>query len=119
MFDRRSWLAAIGGTVVGAVTLLLLQSVPLIALIPFPLAGITTVACHRFALRRHGSAVGGALLGLQTGLLMSVVVVIWTMIVTGVDHYEFAFAVFYMPFLICILCILGAWVTAFFVARPS
>jgi hypothetical protein len=61
----------------------------------------------------------GALLGLETGILMSVLVVIWTIIVTSVDHHEFAFALFFMPFLICILRVLGAWATAFFVRRSA
>jgi hypothetical protein len=49
---------------------------------------------------------------------MSALVIIWTIIVTGVGHYEFAAAVFYAPFIICILSVLGALVTAFFVQRP-
>jgi hypothetical protein len=77
------------------------------------------VVCYRFVLRQGVSMTVGALLGLQTGILMSLVVVIWTIIVTGIDHYEFAAAVFYAPFIICILSVLGAWLTAFFARRPA
>jgi hypothetical protein len=115
VFNKQSWLAAIGGTAIGAVTLYVLQlAPPPNALLSFPLAGVAAVAC-RLALRQGVSMAAGALLGLKTGILMSVLVVIWTIIVTGVDHYEFAFALFFMPFLICILCVLSAWATAFFV----
>jgi len=72
-----------------------------------------------FALRQGVSMAAGALLGLETGILMSVLIIIWTIIVTGVDHYEFAFALFFMPFLICILCVLSAWTSAFFLRRSA
>jgi uncharacterized integral membrane protein len=118
VLNKRSWLAALVGTTFGAGALYLLQSIPLIALIPFPFAGTVSVVCYGFALRQSVSIAAGVVLGLQTGILMSVLVIIWTIIVTGVGHYEFAAAVFYAPFIICILSVLGASVTAFFVQRP-
>jgi hypothetical protein len=118
VLNKKSWLAALVGTTIGAGALYLLQSIPLIALIPFPFAGTVSVACYGFALRQSVSIAVGVVLGLQTGILMSVLVIIWTIVVTGVGHYEFAAAVFYAPFIICILSVLGASVTAFFVRRP-
>ncbi len=119
MFDKQSWLAAIGGTAIGALPLYFLQSIPLIALIPFPLAGIVAVALYRFALRQHVTLGDGAIVGLQTGILMSVLVIIWTIIVTGVGHYEFAAAAIYAPFIICSVCVLGSSLTAFFVRSSA
>jgi hypothetical protein len=111
-------LAAIVGTAIGALTLYFVQSIPVTALTPFPLAAIVAVACFRFALRQHVTPAGGALIGLQTGILMSILVIIWTIIVTGVGHYEFAAAVFYAPFIICFVCVFAAWLTAVFVRGP-
>ena len=118
VLNKKSWVAAIAGTAVGAVALYLLQTIPLIALIPFPLAGIVTVGCYSFALRQSASIGVGALLGLQTGILMSALVVIWTIIVTGVGHYEFAAAVTFVPIIIWMLCVLGGLVAGFFLQRP-
>jgi hypothetical protein len=119
MFNKQSWLAAIGGTAIGALTLYFLQSIPLIALIPFPLAGVGAVALHRFALSQHVTLEGGAVVGLQTGILMSVLVIIWTIIVTGVGHYEFAAAVIYAPFIICSVCVFSGLLAAFFVRTSA
>lgn len=49
----------------------------------------------------------GALVGFQAGLVMSVLLVIWTIAATGVGHYEFFAAVTFIPVIIRGLSSLG------------
>ena len=115
--NKKSWIAAVVGAAGGAFALYFLNAVPIIVLISVPLGGMIAAAWYKWPLRQPLRPAVGALIGVQAGIVMSVLVVIGTIVVTGVNHYEFAVAVMYFPVMICILSALGGWVTAFFLGE--
>ena len=91
-----------------------LLNMPIVSLIPFPVGGGVSVIFYRQIFRQGISLRSGAMLGLQAGLVASMLTAIGTVVVTGIRTIEFAAAVTFIPVVICVLSILGACVAAFF-----
>jgi hypothetical protein len=117
MLSKRSLTAAVIGGVGGASAFYLLKAVPFNVFVSIPLGGMIAAACYELVLRQRLSLGMGAILGFLAGVVMSVLVVIWTIAVTGIGHYEFAAAMTFIPVFIGILAALGGWVAAFFIVN--
>ena len=112
MLKKKAIIAAVVGGVGGAFIAYILQ-IPIVGLLSFPLGGAMAVVCYQRILRQRISLSGGAVIGLLAGVVMSVLVAITTVVVTGVGTMGFGAAVTFFPVLICVLSVLGGWGAAF------
>jgi hypothetical protein len=113
---REAVIAAVIGGTVGAVIALVLQ-IPIVGLLSFLIGGAVSVFCYKWIFKERITLGGGGLLGVEAGIVMSVLVAIATIFVTGLHSIEFTSAVTFFPIIICVLSLLGGCGAAFFL-RP-